>query len=130
MPQGEASEPLGNESAMNVFTTSLCDNNTNKKANRHTVFHRDRYLFHFSKTPENRPAVKFKSVSTNTPLTKMSALQVVRTLFMGPRPFFLPLTGIDAVKKPCEQISQITFNGYQAEESRGIVSLAYDKSRF
>ena len=32
VPPQEASEPFGNESAMNVFSTSLCDNSTNKNA--------------------------------------------------------------------------------------------------
>ena len=68
MPRREASEPLGNESAMNVFSTSLRDHSYQKE----------------------RPL-------KNTPLTKMDALQVVRTSFLGPRPFFYPPPGFSVI---------------------------------
>lgn len=95
VPRREASEPLGNESAMNVFSISLRDNSTNKKANRHS-FYRDRHPFNFRKHLKtgqlsNLPCKdKKRTPAQNTPLTKMSALQVVRTSFLGPRPFFYP----------------------------------------
>ena len=52
MPRREASEPLGNESAMNVFATSLRDNNTNKKSQQTHSFYRDRYLIQLPKTDQ------------------------------------------------------------------------------
>ena len=52
MPRREASEPLGNEFAMNVFATSLRDNNTNKKSRQTHSFYRNRYLIQLLKTDQ------------------------------------------------------------------------------